>query len=275
MGRGKGKVKKYWWLWSLVIIVIIIGISLIGRRAILGKRVGVIEIKGAISSARQIIDNINKCERRPDIGAIVVHIQSPGGMVVPCQEIYKALKAAKKPTVASLAAYATSGGYYIACACDRIVSNPGTITGSIGVIMSFPNVVRLMEKVGVKFNVVKSKPHKDIGSPYRDLTPEEHKLLKGVVDDVYEQFVDVVVEGRGLSREAVLEIADGRLLSGRQALEVGLVDTLGTLRDAKLLAGLLAGIPGEPKVVEFRKLRGWWVKLIPGSNEEWLKLEYR
>lgn len=265
--------KKYLW----IIFIIFGGSILAGSRYVRYKRVGIIEIKGVINSSKQIIANIRECECSSNIGAIVVHIQSPGGLVVPCHEIYKALKDAKKPTVASLGALATSGGYYVACACDRIVSNPGTITGSIGVIMSFPNVSEFIKKVGVKLNVVKSRPHKDIGSPYRDLTPEEKELLKSVVDDVYDQFVNVVIESRGMSKEKAFEIADGRIFSGRQALEVGLVDTLGTLQDAKLLAASLAGIPGEPRVVEFRESHHWWVKLLRGSigEREWIRLEYR
>jgi len=151
------------------------------------------------------------------------------------------------------------------------------MTGSIGVILNLPNVSDLIKKVGLKFNVIKSSPYKDIGSPYRDLMPEEYDLLKVVVDDVYDQFVGAVVEGRGLSKEAVLEIADGRLLSGRQALGLGLVDTLGTLEEAKLFAASLAGIKGEPKVVEFKKPQPWWVKMITESivNKTKIRLEYR
>lgn len=269
--------KKYWWIWALGIVVLIFGISIAGKKVTLGKAIGLIEIKDAIYSSEKTIKNIDKCKKNPAIRAVVVHIESPGGSVVPCQEICKALKELDKPTVASLGTYAASGGYYIACACDKIVSNPGTITGSIGVIMSFPNVSELIKKIGVKFDVIKSRPHKDIGSPYRDLTPEERKLLKGVVDDVYDQFVEAVMEGRGLSRDEVLEIADGRIMSGRQAFELELVDTLGTLHDAKLLAGSLAEIEGEPKVIEFKKPTPRWLKLLKGSirGKEWIKLEYR
>ncbi len=269
--------KKYWWLWALIIIVVIFGISIIGKKVTIGKAIGLIEIKDVIKSSEQTVKDIDKCKKSPNIKAIVVHIESPGGTVVPCQEIYKAIRELGKPTVASLGIYAASGGYYIACACDKIVSNPGTMTGSIGVIMNFPNVSELIKKIGIKFNVIKSRPHKDIGSPYRDLTLEERKLLKGVVDDVYDQFVNVVMEGRGLSRDEVLEVADGRIMSGRQAFELELVDTLGTLHDAKLLAGSLGGILGEPKVVEFRKPKPFWHRLIRGSlrDKEWIRLEYR
>lgn len=270
--------KKIWCVWLVCIVfLILVGSIILMSSCTLHKKVGLIEIKGVINSSRQIVNNIERCENNSNIGAIVVHIQSPGGIVVHCQEIYEALKEAKKPTVASLGDYAASGGYYIACGCNKIVSNPGTITGSIGVIMSLPNVSEFIKKVGLKFNVVKSRPHKDIGSPYRELTPKEHELLKSVVDDVYEQFVDVVTESRGLNRDVVMEISDGRILTGRQAFEIGLVDTLGTLHDAKLLAGSLAGIPGKPKVVEFRRPRPWWVELMKSyvADIEWLKLEYR
>ncbi len=269
--------KKYWWVWSLLIVVFIFGVSIIGKKTSIVKVLGIIEIEGAVYSSRKIIKDIAKCKKNPAIRAVVLYINSPGGSVVPCQEIYEAIRELDKPTVASLGSYAASGGYYIACACDKIVSNPGTITGSIGVIMSFPNVSELIKKVGVKFDVIKSRPHKDIGSPYRDLTPKERKLLKGVIDDVYDQFVGVVMEERELSYEDVFEIADGRILSGRQAFELDLVDTLGTLHDAKLLAGSLAEIEGEPKVIEFHKPSPRWLKFLKNSirGEEWIKLEYR
>jgi protease-4 len=134
-----------------------------------------------------------------------------------------------------------------------------------------------MEKIGIGFSVVKSKPYKDMGSPYRELTAEERRLFKDLVDDVYDQFVCAVAEGRGLNKEEVIEIADGRIMSGRQAFELGLVDRLGTLRDAKLLAGSLAGIPGEPGIVEFKRLHPWWFDLVKGAvqSRDWVRLEFR
>ena len=155
----------------------------------------------------------------------------------------------KKVVVASMGALAASGGYYIACGADKIFANPGTITGSIGVLMQFVNVKDLIEKIGVKGFVIKSGGFKDTGSPVREMSPEERKLLQSVIDNVHSQFVNAVVEGRKLPREDVLAIADGRILSGEQAKELGLVDVLGNQEDAVAEAGKMAKIEGEPRVV--------------------------
>lgn len=259
-------------LFSIFIVTVAFGCK--GK---IGKSIGLVEIEGIIHSSKQIIKDLDKCKKNPMIKAIVVRINSPGGTVVPCQEIYQLIRKIEKPTVASLGIAAASGGYYIACACDQIVSNPGTMTGSIGVLMEIPNVAELIKKIGIKFNVIKSRPYKDIGSPYRDMTPKEEKLLKDVVDDVYYQFIDAVVAGRNLPRDKVLEIADGRILTGKQAKELGLVDTLGTLYDAKLIAASLAGIEGEPKVVQYRKPHRWLRRLLNSllRRDEVIRLEYR
>ncbi len=183
--------------------------------------------------------------------AIVVRLNTPGGGVGPSQEIYEEVRKirGKKVTVASLGALATSGGYYIACATDKIYANPGTITGSIGVLMQFVNVKDLIEKIGVKGFVIKSGSFKDTGSPIREMSPEEKKLLQSVIDNVHSQFVNAVAEGRNLPRDSVLAIADGRIFSGEQAKELGLVDVLGNQEDAVAEAGKLAKIEGEPRVI--------------------------
>ena len=177
--------------------------------------------------------------------------QSPGGGVAPSQEIYEEVKKAraKKPILASMGALAASGGYYIACATQKVYANPGTITGSIGVIMPFMNVKDLVEKIGLKGMTVKSGVFKDMGSPLRDMTPQERELLQGVVDNVHLQFVNAVADGRNLDREDVLRIADGRIFTGEQAKGLGLVDVLGNLEDAVSDAGKLGKISGVPKVV--------------------------
>ncbi|MGZ8472511.1 MAG: signal peptide peptidase SppA [Candidatus Deferrimicrobiaceae bacterium] len=169
----------------------------------------------------------------------------------PSQEIYEEVRKirGKKVIVASMGALAASGGYYIACGADMIFANPGTITGSIGVLMQFVNVKDLIEKIGVKGFVIKSGSFKDTGSPVREMSPEERKLLQNVIDNVHSQFVNAVVEGRKLPREDVLAIADGRILSGEQAKELGLVDVLGNQEDAVAEAGKMAKIEGEPRVV--------------------------
>jgi protease-4 len=229
-----------------------------------GERVGVISVSGMISDSESTIEQLKKFVKDDSVKAIVLRINSPGGGVAPSQEIYEEVKKAraKKPILASLGALAASGGYYIACATQRVYSNPGTITGSIGVIMPFMNVKDLVEKLGVKGMTVKSGAFKDMGSPLRDMTPGERELLQGVVDNVHLQFVNAVADGRNLDREDVLRIADGRIFTGEQAKGLGLVDVLGNLEDAISDAGKLGKISGEPKVVTIPKKKISFLELL-------------
>jgi protease-4 len=222
------------------------------------KSVGVVEVKGAITEdmRKTTVKDLAKFRRSRNVKAIVLRIESPGGGVSASQEIFnevKRIRKAGKPIYASMGSIAASGGYYIAAPCDRIFANPGTATGSIGVIMEIPNVEKLLEKVGVYFMVIKSDEHKDIGSPFREMSDVEEELLKSVIIDVYNQFVDAVVTERRLEREDVLRVADGRILTGRQALEAGLVDELGDVQDAILAAAEAVGIKGKPRVVVPKK----------------------
>ncbi|MFN3135369.1 MAG: signal peptide peptidase SppA [Candidatus Kryptonium sp.] len=224
--------------------------------AITGKdKVALIELKGVIINSEDIIKQIKKYVKSSAVKAIVVYVDSPGGGVSASEEIYQELKKAreKKPVVVSMGSVAASGGYYVSLGASKIVANPGTITGSIGVIAQFPNLKKLFDKVGVEFEVIKSGKFKDSGTPYRGLTDEEKRYFQSVIDDVYEQFIDHVVEERKMKRDDILKIADGRVFTGRQAFEMGLVDTLGTLEDAIKIAGNLAGITGEPKIVKEKK----------------------
>lgn len=218
-----------------------------------GGKVAVVELSGVILDSAKTIEALRKHGENPAVKAIVLRINSPGGGVGPSQEIYEEVKRIRaregKKVVASMGAVAASGGLYIACAADRVVANPGTITGSIGVIFQFLNLEGLGEKVGVKATVVKSGPFKDIGSPARSLTEDDRRIVQGVIDDVYEQFVAAIVEGRGLSEANVRKVADGRILTGQQAKAAGLVDSLGNLWTAIHEAAVLAGIPGEPSVI--------------------------
>lgn len=186
------------------------------------------------------------------VKAIVLHINSPGGSVGAVQELHSQILRVRKekgiPVVALFGDVSASGGYYIAAACDRIVAHPGTITGSIGVIFSVNNLEGLFAKVGYKVEPIKSGKHKDIGSPARPMTPEERKLLQAMIDDAYLQFVEAVSDGRKMPVEQVKPLADGRIYSGRQALEAKLVDQLGDSTDAIALAAKLANIEGKPKV---------------------------
>ena len=229
-----------------------------------GERVAVIPVTGLISDSEPTIEQLKKFVKDDSVKAIVLRINSPGGGVAPSQEIYEEVKKAraKKPILASMGALAASGGYYIACATQRVYANPGTITGSIGVVMPFMNVKDLVEKIGLKGMTVKSGVFKDIGSPMRDMTPQERDLLQGVVDNVHLQFVNAVADGRSLDREDVLRIADGRIFTGEQAKGMGLVDVLGDLEDAISDAGKLGKISGEPKVVTPPKKKISFLELL-------------
>ena len=220
-------------------------------------RVAVIRVEGVILDAQSTVSDLKRFGENPSIKAIVLRIDSPGGGVVPSQEIYDAVQRVRnknnKAVIASMGTVAASGGYYIAAATDRIIANPGTLTGSIGVIMETANVEGLLKKIGVEGIVVKSGKFKDIGSPIRKMSQEEQALLQSVMDDVHKQFIDAVAEGRSLEVSTVQALADGRIFTGRQAKEAKLVDELGNLDDAIQLAADLAGIEGEPKVVEPRR----------------------
>jgi protease-4 len=216
-----------------------------------GEKVAVLPITGVIADSEDPIEQLKRFAKDDSVKAIVVRLNTPGGGVGPSQEIHEEIRKirGKKVIVASMGSLAASGGYYIACAADKIYANPGTITGSIGVVMNFVNVKELIDKVGVKGFAIKSGDFKDIGSPVREMNPQERALLQSVIDNVHSQFVNAVAEGRGLERDAVRAIADGRILSGEQAKGLGLVDMLGNLEDAVAEAGKMAKIEGEPRVV--------------------------
>jgi protease-4 len=183
---------------------------------------------------------------------VVVWVNSPGGVVAPAQEIYGAIQRVKKsgkPVVASLGAVAASGGYYVASAADRIYANPGTLTGSIGVVLQMANLEGLLKKVGVDYVVVKAGQYKDIGHFGRSITPEERRILQALLDDVLSQFIDAVAGGRKLDRALVARVADGRVFSGKQAKELQLVDVLGGLEEAIEGAAELAGLPPKPRLL--------------------------
>lgn len=222
-----------------------------GQAFSLSDKIGVIPVEGIISNSQEISDNIDEFARDSSITAVVLRIDSPGGGVAASQEIYESIKELKKKkkVVVSMGSVAASGGLLIACAADKIVANPGTITGSISAIMQFANVEELFKKIGVKASVVKSGQYKDIGSPLREMTPEERIIIQELVDDIYNQFIDVIVENRKLTREQVVAIADGRVFSGRKAKELGLVDRLGDLSTAARLASELSGKDGKYDLV--------------------------
>jgi len=240
---------------ALVFVAFFVLIGLVSRidewSFTTGEKVAILPVTGLIADSESTIEQLKKFAKDDSVKAIVLRINSPGGGVGPSQEIYEEVKklSGKKVVVASMGALAASGGYYIACAAQKIYANPGTITGSIGVIMQFVNVKELIEKIGLKGMVVKSGAFKDIGSPVREMRPDERELLQSVIDNVHSQFIRAVADGRGMDREAVEKLADGRIFSGEQAKALGLVDALGNLEDAVAEAGKMAKIEGEPRVV--------------------------
>ncbi len=230
----------------------------------LREKIGVVQIEGIIADTREIIDQLDEFSNDDAIRAVVLRIDSPGGGVAPSQEIYQAVHELrkKKRVVASMGSVAASGGYLIATATEKIIANPGTITGSISAVMHFADIQELMKKVGVRSSVVKSGKFKDIGSPAREMTTEERQLIQGIVNDIYDQFVQTIAENRKIPLEKIHEIADGRIFSGRQALNLKLVDELGGLQDSILLAGRLSGIKGKPDVIYATKKKTSLLKFI-------------
>jgi protease-4 len=240
-----------------------------------GPRVGVVEVKGAIGmgdqgvNSERVMKALRRFERDSAIKAIVVRIDSPGGAVAPSQEIHDEVKrvAAKKTVVCSMAGVAASGGFYVAMGCPKgnVVAEPGTITGSIGVISQFPNVSRIAKRLDFSMETVKSGALKDAGNPFRDMTPEDRVYWQGLVDRIYAQFLEAVVESRELAEEDVRRVADGRVITGEQAEEAGLVDKLGNFHVAIDLAMEKAGASGDAELVYPPDERGRFLEQIMGG----------
>jgi protease-4 len=260
--------RKHPILLGLVVFGVLLGLFLVSLYALAylsdreeslwgGEKIAVIEVRGVILDPQPVVERLVKLRKNENVKAIVLRIDSPGGGVGPAQEIFAEVKKAQKEkkVLVSMGSVAASGGYYIACGADKILANPGSITGSIGVIVESLNVEELLRKLGLRSMVVKSGKHKDLGSPLRPMTEEERKLLQGVLDSVHEQFIRAVAEGRKLPVEKVRELADGRIFSGEQAQELGLVDELGNLEDTLAMAATLAGIRGEPEIIYPEKKR--------------------
>jgi len=222
-----------------------------------GDKVGVVDVKGLVTEPETTIKALRDFRYNQKIKAVVIRINSPGGAVGASQELFEEIFRLnkEKPVVASLATVAASGGYYTSLGARHIVANPGTVTGSIGVIMKVPNIGPLLEKLGIKTTVVKSGTFKDLGSITRDMTEDERALLQGVMQDIQRQFVTAVAKSRKLPEEQVSAIADGRIMTGRQALDAKLVDELGNFSVAVDKAASLAGIEGRPELVYPKKDR--------------------
>lgn len=231
-------------------------------------RIGVIEVRGVIGNPQETLKALKEFRKNSNVKAVLLRVDSPGGGVGAAQEMYREFKrtAAEKPVVASFGGVAASAGYYIASGATRIVANPGTITGSIGVISYFPNLQGLFGKIGYSMVTVKSGKFKDVGNPGREMTPEERDLIQGTIDEALDQFVKDVAAGRGLQEEKVRGIADGRIIMGKTAQQLGLVDEIGDFEDAVNAAAKLARIEGEADLVYAKKKRRSLVDLIFGSD---------
>ena len=233
--------------------------------------VAVIELQGMIADASPVIRQLDTFADRKDVKAIVLRVESPGGVVAASQELYDAVVRARdteKPVVVSMGSLAASGAYYAALGADTIMANPGTLTGSIGVLMDFPEMTRLLDKIGVEFHSVTSGPYKDAGAPYDPWEQQEEEYYQSLVMDTYEQFIGVVANERNMPLDSVRELADGRVFTGSQAQSNGLIDLLGNLHDAIMLAGEMAGIEGEPSVIKPRKQELRMVDLLFGDVEQ-------
>ncbi len=230
--------------------------------------IALVRIQGMLMDSQNIVRQLSNYRHNPNVRGIVLRIDSPGGAVAPAQEIYNEimkLKADHKTVYASMGTVAASGGYYIACAADYVLANPGTLTGSIAAVMAFSNIEELTDKIGIKPIIIKSGKYKDVGSPLRAMNPEERKLLQNVVDDVHQQFVQAVAKGRGLSVSEVKEIADGRIMTGKQALTLKLVDEMGGLEKTIELLAKKIGVEGRPKVIEEKEKTPFFDWLLQSS----------
>jgi protease IV len=250
-----------------------------------GDKIAIVEIKGVIAQSAEIIEEMRQYGEDETVKAIILRIDSPGGGVGPSQEIHREvlkLKARKK-VLASMGSVAASGGYYVACATDLIVANPGTITGSIGVVMEFTNLEELLKKIGVKGVILKGGEHKDIGSPFREMTSGEKKIMQDVIDNVHQQFIRAVAEGRKMEQSRLIPVADGRIFTGEQAKQFGLVDEMGNLEDTVDLAAKMVNIEGRPTVVYPKKKFTLWEilakemasTLVETLSEKGFQLNYR
>jgi len=264
------------WFWFLLATFVFFTLSAIlgivaitsflgeGKDLSISSGVGLVEVKGLIIDPQETVKQLHEFGKDDKVKAVVLRIDSPGGVVGPSQEISSAVNKlkGKKPVVVSMGSAAASGGYYIAAPATLIYANPGTITGSIGVLMKFSNLEGLMGKIGMKAFTLKTGKFKDAGSPARTMSGEEKAMLQSVIDSTHSQFVRAVAEGRKLPLEKVREIADGRIFSGEQAMELKLIDRLGTMQDAVEEAARLGGISGEPHVIKPPKKKNFLLDML-------------
>jgi protease-4 len=224
--------------------------------------IAVVKLEGEIVDSSNFVKELEELQERKDVQAVVIRIDSPGGLVSPSQEMYRAVVRLKKDkkVVASMGTLAASGAYYVAVAADKIVANEGTITGSIGVKLNHVNVGELVALARLRPKVLTTGPYKDMGSPLRSLKPDEERLFKKIIFQMYDQFKGVVAKERDFTDNKINEIADGRVYTGQEAVKLGLVDSLGSLQDAIDVAAELAGIEGKPEVVYPDKKGDHWLR---------------
>ncbi len=269
---------------TVFIAAVYVTMTYFGDRAIsLGDAVAVVDIEGVLTYDFDKIEEIKDYREDDRIKAVLLRVNSPGGGVAASQALYQEIRKTRdeKPVVVTMGTVAASGGYYVACAADSIVAHEGTITGSIGVIAEYLRTEELFRKIGLDVTVIKSGKFKDVGSPYRPMTDEEKAYIGTLLDRVYEQFLRTVSEGRGLPLDRIRELAEGRLYTGEEAVELGLVDKIGTYEDALLMAARMGGISGEPRVVEriparsfLERILGRYAAAIPAEREERIALKY-
>ena len=252
-----------------VMILVTIGSALLPDRwKSSSGEIALVHVNGMLMDSRDIVRQLSDYRHDPQVRGIILRIDSPGGAVAPAQEIYSEimkLRADHKMVYASMGTVAASGGYYIACAADYVLANPGTLTGSISAVMAFNNIEELTKKVGVKPYIIKSGKFKDVGSPLRAMTPDEQKLLQNVVNDVHEQFVQAIAIGRDLPLAEVHKIADGRIMTGQQALKLKLIDEVGGLEKSIDLLAKKLNVVGRPKVIEQKEKVPFFDWLLQGS----------
>lgn len=255
-------------LLALIVLVAIGSTLLPDRWKSPSGEIALVHVQGVLMDSQDIVRQLSNYRHNPQVRGIVLRIDSPGGAVAPAQEIYNEilkLRADHKTVYASMGTVAASGGYYIACAADYVLANPGTLTGSISAVMAFNNVEELTQKVGVKPEVIKSGKFKDVGSPLRPMNSEERVLLQNVVDDVHQQFIHAIAEGRNMPVAEVSKVADGRIMTGQQALKLKLIDDLGGLEKAIDLLAEKIGVKGRPKVIEEKEKIPFLDWLVQGS----------
>jgi protease-4 len=229
-----------------------------------GDKIAVVELKGVITSSEEVVRQLKKYRDDGSIKGILLRIDSPGGAVVPSQEMYEEVKKtrAEKPVIASMGSVAASGGYYVACGASRLVANRGTLTGSIGVISEFLQLHEALAKLGIDVKTIKAGKLKDAGSNTTKMNPDHEKYFQNLMDDVHKQFIAVVEDARDLEHSDAVALADGRVFTGEQAVKLGLVDTLGTYEEAIQIAGEMCGIEGEPSLVKERERKSFFDRMF-------------